>query len=130
MITSSVSCFVSISVCLSTPPVPDQVLRRFYRFARPPGAWYAIKTTCFTQDVINEINEENYADLACTGIIAMAQAALYVFAVSLVAKAWTQTAVLFSVLCILSPLIYFKWYAKLKDRPVGLSKDLHQELLD
>lgn len=130
LITSSVSLVISVVVCLRTRAVSDQVLRRFYRFARPPGAWGAIKLMCFTQDTIQDINRENRRDLACTGVIALTQLALYVFTVSFVAKAWLQSAVLLGVICVLSPVIYLKWYVKLQDRPVGLKSDLHAELLE
>lgn len=85
---------------------------------------------CFTQDTIRDIDKENRLDLVCTGIIAITQLAVYLFAVSFVAKAWVQSAVLFAVICVLSPVIYLKWYKKLQDRPVGLKNDLHAELLE
>ncbi|RLN36957.1 hypothetical protein BBJ28_00002086 [Nothophytophthora sp. Chile5] len=130
IITSSISGIISVVVCLLTGPAPDKVLRRFYRFARPPGAWHSIKHICFTQDVITEIDSENHTDLACTGLIAIAQLALYVLAVSVVAKAWTQSLILLAILVVTLPIIYLKWYVKLKDRPVGLRKeDLNAELL-
>lgn len=84
---------------------------------------------CFTQDTVRDIDAENRRDLACTGLIALAQLALYVFAVSLVARAWMQSAVLLVVVGVLLPVIYAKWYVKLQDRPVGLKSDLHAELL-
>ncbi|KAF1335973.1 Sodium/glucose cotransporter 5, partial [Globisporangium splendens] len=131
LIISCVSFVVSIGVCLMTRPAPDGVLRRFYRFARPPGAWYGVKHMCFTQDTIEDINKENRLDLACTGLIAATQLALYLFAVSFVAKAWTQSLVLLLVMCVLAPIVYLKWYKKLQDRPVGLQKsDLNAELLE
>ncbi|CAH0473848.1 unnamed protein product [Peronospora belbahrii] len=123
IITSSVSGIISVAVCLLTRPKPDKLLRRFYRYARPPGAWHRIKHVCFTQEVISEIDAENHADLACTGLIVVAQLALYVLAVSVVAKAWIQSLVLATVLVITLPLIYSKWYVKLNDHPVGLRKD-------
>jgi hypothetical protein len=130
VITSSISGVMSIVVCLLTRPEAEKVLRRFYRFARPPGAWHRVKHICFTQEVISEIDAENYADLACTGLIVVAQLALYVLAVSIVAKAWTQSLVLAAVLVVSLTLIYHKWYVKLKDRPVGLRKeDLNASLL-
>ncbi|KAG6580099.1 sodium:solute symporter [Phytophthora cinnamomi] len=129
-ITSSISGAISIIVCLLTRPEPDKVLRRFYRFARPPGAWHKIKHICFTQEVISEIDSENHTDQACTGLIVIAQLALYILAVSVVTKAWTQSLMLAAILVVTMPLIYFKWYVKLKDRPVGLRKeDLNASLL-
>ncbi|ETN06877.1 hypothetical protein PPTG_12881 [Phytophthora nicotianae INRA-310] len=130
VITSSISGVISIVVCLLTRPEPDKVLRRFYRFARPPGTWHKIKHICFTQEVISEIDSENHTDLACTGLIVVAQLALYILAVSVVSKAWTQSLVLVAILAVTLPLIYLKWYVKLKDRPVGLRKeDLNASLL-
>ncbi|RLN55250.1 hypothetical protein BBP00_00008585 [Phytophthora kernoviae] len=130
IITSSISGVISIATCLLTRPESDKVLRRFYRFARPPGAWHKIKLTCFTQDVISEIDEENHADLAYTGLIVIAQLALYILAVSVVTKAWMQSLILLLSLVVTLPLIYLKWYVKLKDRPVGLRKeDLNESLL-
>lgn len=130
VITSSISGVISIVVCLLTRPDPDKVLRRFYRFARPPGAWHKIKHICFTHETISEIDSENHTDLACTGLIVIAQLALYILAVSVVAKAWTQSLVLAAILVVTMPLIYFKWYVKLKDRPVDLRKeDLNASLL-
>ena len=123
VITSSVSGITSVVVCLLTRPKPDKLLRRFYRYARPPGAWHRIKDICFTQEVISEIDAENYADLACTGLIVIAQLALYVLAVSVVAKAWIQSLVLTMVLVVTLPLIYLKWYVKLQDRSAGLHKE-------
>ncbi|TYZ67435.1 hypothetical protein PybrP1_012810, partial [[Pythium] brassicae (nom. inval.)] len=118
LITSSVSGVTSVVFCLATRPVADQVLRRFYRFARPPGAWGAVKLMCFTQDTVRDIDAENRRDLACTGLIALAQLALYVFAVSVVARAWVQSAVLLVLVGVLMPVIYAKWYVKLQNRPV------------
>ncbi|OWZ01781.1 Solute:Sodium Symporter (SSS) protein [Phytophthora megakarya] len=124
VITSSISGVISVVVCLLTRPEPDKVLKRFYRYARPPGAWHKIKHICFTQEeVISEIDSENHTDLACTGLIVIAQLALYILAVSAVAKAWTQSLILVGVLVVTLPLIYLKWYVKLKDRPVGLRKE-------
>uniref|UniRef100_K3WBU1 Uncharacterized protein n=1 Tax=Globisporangium ultimum (strain ATCC 200006 / CBS 805.95 / DAOM BR144) TaxID=431595 RepID=K3WBU1_GLOUD len=131
LIISCVSFVVSIGVCLLTRPASDSVLRQFYRFARPPGAWYGVKHMCFTQDTVEDINKENRLDLTCTGLIAATQLALYLFAVSVVAKAWTQSLVLLLVMCVLAPIVYLKWYKKLQDRPVGLQKsDLNAELLE
>lgn len=129
-ITSSVSCVASVVCCLCTRPVSDHVLRRFYRFARPPGAWRAVKRVCFSDDTIGAIDRENRRDLACTGLIALVQLAVYLLAVSVVARAWTQSIVLLVVVAGLSPLIYTKWYAQLQDRPVGLKSDLTAELLE
>ncbi|CAI5742978.1 unnamed protein product [Peronospora destructor] len=131
VITSSVSGITSVVVCLLTRPQPEKLLRRFYRYARPPGAWHKIKHICFTQDVISEIDAENYADLACTGLIVIAQLALYVLAVSVVTKAWTQSLVLTVVLVVTLPLIYVKWYAKLNDGRVDFYKEeSNMSLLD
>ncbi|KAL7993815.1 putative sodium/solute symporter, sodium/glucose symporter superfamily [Plasmopara halstedii] len=91
--------------------------------ARPPGAWSHIKHICFTQDVIAKIDLENHTDLACTGLIIVAQLALYILAVSIVSKAWTQSLVLVATLIVTLTFIYLKWYVKLKDRPVGLTKN-------
>jgi hypothetical protein len=128
-ITSSISLGVSVAVCLSTKPVPSQVSRRFYRFARPPGAWFQTKQMCFTSGEAEDIDHENRLDLACTGLIAIVQLSLYVLSVSVVAKAWWQVLVLALIVCAVSPLVYFKWYVKLADRPVGLRSDLHTDLL-
>ncbi|KAI9910051.1 hypothetical protein PsorP6_010833 [Peronosclerospora sorghi] len=125
-ITSSISGITSVAVCLLTRPEPEKILRRFYRLARPPGAWHEIKRVCFPQATIAAIHAENYADLACTGLIVAAQLALYVLAVSVVAKAWTQCLVLVGLLVITLPLIYLKWYVKLQDRPHGVVG--HEEL--
>ncbi|KAJ0408769.1 hypothetical protein ATCC90586_005520 [Pythium insidiosum] len=131
LITSSISCIVSLVVTLTTRGSPSQVVRRFYRFARPPGAWGQIKDVCFTRSEISDIDRENRADLACTVLIAVAQVALYVLSVSVVAKAWVQVGVLSAVLVCVSPWIYFKWYLHLQDRPVGLrASDLRAQLLD
>ena len=80
--------------------------------------------------MIAKIDAENYADLACSGLIVIAQLALYVLMVSIVVKAWTQSLVLAVVLVATLPLIYLKWYVKLKDRSAGLCKeDLNASLL-
>uniref|UniRef100_A0AAV1TIK3 Uncharacterized protein n=1 Tax=Peronospora matthiolae TaxID=2874970 RepID=A0AAV1TIK3_9STRA len=129
-IISSISGVISVAACLLTRPESDKVLRRFYRFARPPGAWSDIKRICFTKEMIATIDAENYADLACSGLIVIAQLALYVLMVSIVVKAWTQSLVLVVVLVVTLPLIYLKWYVKLKDRSTGLCKeDLNASLL-
>lgn len=120
LVTSMVSMAASLSVCAFTKPPSEQILRRFFRFARPPGRWGRIKHACFPQDAIRDIDRENRADLYCTGLIAAAQLALYLLAVSAVARAWVQSAVLLGVVCLASPVIYFKWFLKLQDRPVGL----------
>lgn len=123
------SLVVCLGVCCFTRPPSTQILRRFYRFARPPGLWHAIKHVCFSDDAIRDIDAENHADLYCTGLIVAAQLALYLLAVSAVARAWTQSLVLLAVLLVSGPVIYFKWYLKLQDRPVGLRKDAAAELL-
>jgi len=84
---------------------------------------------CFSSIELHDINHENRVDLACTALIAMAQVTLYVLAVSIVAKAWLQVLVLSLVLLAISPMIYFKWFLKLAERPVGLRSDLHVDLL-
>lgn len=130
VITTSISGLVSLGTCLLTRPESDKVLRQFYRFARPPGAWHSIKHICFPHDVISAINRENSTDLMCTGLIVVAQLALYVLAVSVVSQAWMQSLLLAAILIVTLPLIYFKWYVKLKDRPVGLNtEDVNASLL-
>lgn len=120
LITSTASMVASLGACAFTKPPSDQILRRFFRFARPPGLWGRIKHACFQDHAIQEIDRENRADLYCTGLIAVAQLALYLLAVSAVARAWTQSLVLLVVLCLTAPVIYFKWFLKLQNRPVGL----------
>jgi hypothetical protein len=82
-------------------------------------------------DEIYDINAENQRDLICTSQIGIAQIALYMLAVSFIAKAWIQSAVLVAILCITGPLIYFKWYIKLADQPTGLLvSELTEDLLE
>jgi Na+/proline symporter len=130
-ITCSTSGLISISICLLTPPVSNQIQRRFYRFARPPGMWKEIKTMCFSSKEIQDINHENRTDLACTFLIGITQLAAYLFAVSFVSKAWIQAGILVVILATTSPIIYFKWYLKLADQPTGglVKNDLHEDLL-
>lgn len=99
------------------------MLRRFYRAARPPGLWSRTKLLCFTNDATLDIDRENRADLLNTVLIATAQLSLYLLTVSVVAKAWTQTAALAGVLCLVSPVIYFKWYLNLQDHPSSPQRD-------
>jgi hypothetical protein len=113
----------SLAVCAFTKAPSDQILRRFFRFARPPGRWGRVKHACFQEHAIREIDRENRADLYCTGLIAAAQLALYLLCVSAVARAWTQAMVLLAVLALTSPVIYFKWFLKLQNRPVGLLRE-------
>lgn len=130
-ITASISGATSFIACLVTKRTPKKILRRFYRFARPPGAWNDIKHVCFTSDDLAMIDMENATDLTCTGLILVAQLALYVFAVSIVSRAWLQSLILGAILSITLPLIYYKWYVKLKEYPVGFKKeDLETSLID
>jgi len=113
MITSSASAVACLAGCLLTRPVSDTVLRRFYRAARPPGLWRDTKLVCFSSDTLRNIDRENRSDLFSTVLIATAQLSLYLLAVSVVAKAWTQVCVLATVLALVTPLVYFKWYLNL-----------------
>lgn len=82
---------------------------RSFGFARLPGAWSAVKTMCFPPDTIVAGCRENRRDLLIAGVIVITQLTVYVFAVSIVTRTWTQAGVLLAVVTFLSPATYRQW---------------------
>ncbi|OQR81347.1 sodium:solute symporter [Thraustotheca clavata] len=112
---SSISGVVAVIACMCTSPTNGRTLRIFYKSVRPPGFWTTIGDTCLGPIERRETLRENRKDLLCAGLIMIVQVATYIFAVSIVIKAWTQCLILGLILVILSPIIYTQWYLKLNN---------------
>ncbi|OQR89135.1 sodium:solute symporter [Achlya hypogyna] len=118
----------AVASALATSPTNGRTLRVFYKRVRPPGLWTPLAETCLATEERCETARENRRDLACTGLILVAQLAMYVLAVSVVVQAWTQALVLALVLVVLAPVIYVQWYLKLNNTLE--TPDKHRPLLE
>lgn len=123
-ITFLVSVIVAIAASYATPPVDNDVLRRFYRQIRPFGFWRQFAAELEEKDR-DRIRSENRAVWLNMFVALGWQVCLFITMITVVWRNWKPMSLAFAGFLILSLVLYFSWYRKLPAK--GAEQDATSE---
>jgi len=116
--------FIVVTVCstvgsiagvfLGKPPSMD-VLIDFYKKIKPFGFWGPVKKHCDV-DFLEAIKKENRRDLLLLGPACLWQMSLFAMLTAIVAKKWGVFIVTFTIVAMISVILYKYWYKNLKSK--------------
>jgi Na+/proline symporter len=102
----------------TTPPPPEQVLRRFYDTTRPFGFWKPLLKDQPSERRFRILGEHR-RDLLSLAVAIPWHLTLFLFMMFTVTKQWETLAWLGGALFLLSGLLYLLWYRHLPRAPSG-----------
>jgi Na+/proline symporter len=112
-------CFVSVSslvatlfVTLVTEPTDLAVVEAFYRRIRPAGLWGPVRDS-LEPGVAAHARRQNRRDIAVSAITIPWQLCLFCLWMTLMARSWTQSALLFCACAVLTAVLHRHWYRHL-----------------